>query len=476
MSDFLLDLAQNKVARELVKRLGLPLPLPERLRRADRPWGARELERRLALVVPAPGAALLPAIAATLARDGAEVRLLAADPGPFARPAEAWSRPVEAWGALPAELPRLDLVLVDASGITGPADLAALHRQVGPALPALGRSARVVLLGRPEVEAGTPAAAAACHALDGFVRSVAKEIGRRGGTATRLLIARAAEARLPAVLRWVLSARSAWMTGQTITIDGVVTGEAPEVPDAPMVKPLSGRTALVTGAARGIGAAMVRRFAEEGARVIAVDRPGDDGPLAAVARSTGATPVALDVTRPDAAEVMRDAAGGALDVLVHNAGVTRDKTLARMSPEQWDQALAVNLEAVVGTTDALVARGLADHGRIVCLSSIAGIAGNVGQTNYAAAKAGVIGYVRALAPLVAARGITVNALAPGFVETRLTRAIPPMQREVARRLAALGQGGVPEDVAELALFLASPGAVGVTGQTLRICGGNFVGA
>jgi len=476
MSDLLLELAQSPLARDLVKRLGLPLPLPERLRRADGPWALRELERRVALVVPGPGASLMPAIAATLARAGAEARVLASALGPFAEPAEAWSRPAEAWAALPSELPRLDAIVVDLSGVASPAELALLHRVVGPAVAALGRSSRVVLLGRPEGEAPTPVAAAAWHAVDGFVRSLAKEIGRRGGTTSRLLVARGAEARVPPVLRWILSARSAWMTGQTIVIDGVVAGaDDAAVEGAAIVKPLSGRTALVTGAARGIGAAIVRRFAEEGARVVAIDRPGDDGPLAEVARRVGATPLALDVTRPDAAAVMR-AAAPTIDVLVHNAGVTRDKTLARMSPEQWDQALAVNLEAVVATTDALVGDGLADGARVVCLSSIAGIAGNVGQTNYAAAKAGIIGYVRALAPAVAARGITINAIAPGFVETRLTRAIPPLQREVARRLAALGQGGVPDDVAELALFLASPGAVGVTGQALRLCGGNFVGA
>ncbi|MFO0747652.1 MAG: SDR family oxidoreductase [Myxococcota bacterium] len=182
------------------------------------------------------------------------------------------------------------------------------------------------------------------------------------------------------------------------------------------------------------------------------------------------------MTAPDAVKVLHEAAQSGIDVMVHNAGITRDKTLARMKPELWDQALAVNLGAVVRITDGLVERGLNDGGRVVCLSSVAGIAGNFGQTNYASAKAGIIGYVAALAGAVRARGITVNALAPGFVETRLTAAIPAVTREIGRRMAALGQGGVPGDVAELAVFLASPGAVGVTGQTLRICGGNFIGA
>ena len=127
-------------------------------------------------------------------------------------------------------------------------------------------------------------------------------------------------------------------------------------------------------------------------------------------------------------------------------------------------------------TDAHLDGGLAEHARVVCLSSVSGLAGNVGQTNYAASKAGVVGYVRALAPRVAARGITVNAVAPGFIETRLTAAMPVATREVARRLSALGQGGEPRDIADLVCFLASPGASGLTGRSLRACGGMFIGA
>ena len=129
-----------------------------------------------------------------------------------------------------------------------------------------------------------------------------------------------------------------------------------------------------------------------------------------------------------------------MDIVVHNAGVTRDKTLARMKPELWDQALAINLDAVVRISEALVAGALRDQGRIVCLSSVAGIAGNMGQTNYAASKAGIIGVVRHLAGELAGRGIAVNAVAPGFIETRLTAAIPTMIREVGRRLSNSGPG------------------------------------
>ncbi|HTL35135.1 MAG TPA: SDR family oxidoreductase, partial [Kofleriaceae bacterium] len=156
---------------------------------------------------------------------------------------------------------------------------------------------------------------------------------------------------------------------------------------------------------------------------------------------------------------------------------TRDKTLANMKPELWDQAIGVNLASVVKITDELLKQNrLRDGGRIICLSSVAGIAGNVGQTNYAASKAGLIGYVRALAAEVAPRGITVNAIAPGFIETRMTAAIPFTIREAGRRLSALGQGGLPADVAEAVVFLAQPDAVGVTGAVLRVCGGALIGA
>jgi 3-oxoacyl-[acyl-carrier protein] reductase len=185
-----------------------------------------------------------------------------------------------------------------------------------------------------------------------------------------------------------------------------------------------------------------------------------------------------DVAAPDAgtrlAEFLTGELGG-VDVLINNAGITRDKTLAKMPPELWDQTIAVNLTSMANLIDALTPI-LRPGGRIVCLSSIAGIAGNVGQTNYAASKAGVIGLVESLAPSLAAQGVAINAIAPGFIETRLTNAIPIATREVARRLSNLGQGGLPVDVAEVALFLSTPGGAALSGSVVRVCGGSFVGA
>ena len=175
------------------------------------------------------------------------------------------------------------------------------------------------------------------------------------------------------------------------------------------------------------------------------------------------------------AQALKDDHGG-VDIVVHNAGVTRDKTLGRMNEERWRQVLGVNLVAVNRVTAALVDGVLKDDGRLICLSSIAGIAGNVGQTNYAASKAGIIGFVEMMSTQLAGRGVTVNAIAPGFIETRLTAAIPVAIREVARRMNALSQGGQPDDVAQAINFLASPGAQGLTGNVLRVCGGSLVGA
>jgi 3-oxoacyl-[acyl-carrier protein] reductase len=148
-----------------------------------------------------------------------------------------------------------------------------------------------------------------------------------------------------------------------------------------------------------------------------------------------------------------------------------------MAPEAWAMAVDVNLGAVVRITDRVLSEDLLrPGGRVICLSSVSGIAGNRGQTNYSASKAGIVGFVEALAPQLAKRGVTVNAIAPGFIETRLTSAMPVAIREAARRMSALAQGGKPEDVGQAITFLATPGAVGLTGQTIRVCGGALVGA
>ena len=164
-------------------------------------------------------------------------------------------------------------------------------------------------------------------------------------------------------------------------------------------------------------------------------------------------------------------------MVVHNAGITRDKTLGRMTREQWSKVIAINLTAPQRITEELLARdAIHRNGRIVGVSSISGIAGNAGQTNYSTSKAGVIGFVQAYAPALGKRGVTINAVAPGFIETQMTAAMPIAIREAGRRMNSVSQGGLPVDVAETVAWFASPGSAGVTGNIVRVCGQSLIGA
>jgi 3-oxoacyl-[acyl-carrier protein] reductase len=243
---------------------------------------------------------------------------------------------------------------------------------------------------------------------------------------------------------------------------------------------LRGRGAVVTGAARGIGASIAKVLARDGAHVVAVDIPMAGQSLADVANEIGGTAFQLDITAADAAkrliEHLRERHGG-VDVVVHNAGITRDKTIARMTEEQWQQVIEINLIAPHRIDAELFAReAVRDNGRVVCVSSISGIAGNAGQTNYGTSKAGVIGMVQAYAAPLAKRGATINAVAPGFIETQMTAAMPFATREVGRRMNSLAQGGLPLDVAETISWFANPGSAGVNGQLVRVCGQSLLGA
>ncbi len=470
MTDLLLSLGTNKRARSVLGALKLPIPLPEPLARASGAWAARPLEGEAVIVGGAGSAAQLATIAGALAEAGATILVDDAARLAAIRDAcEAHARPARA----DADTARVHALVFDATSIETVDDLRAAYTFFQPRVARLARSGRVVVIGRERSTDASAAANAVRAALTGLVRAIAKEIGRRGATANTILVGRGADGRLAPVLRWLLDARSAFVTAQPLTVTNRATGGA----RAPFVRPLDGKVALVTGAARGIGRATALALAAEGARVFCLDRAEDSAETSQLAHSIGGTALLVDVMAPDAPARIVEALGSrGVDIVVHNAGITRDKTLGRMSPEAWDAVLGVNLGAVVRITDALVPKALRDGGRIVCLSSVSGIAGNVGQTNYSASKAALIGYVDALGTQLAPRGITANAIAPGFIETRMTAAIPMMIREAGRRLAALGQGGLPEDVAQAITFLASPGAQGITGSTLRVCGGALIGA
>jgi 3-oxoacyl-[acyl-carrier protein] reductase len=473
MTDRLLELSKNDGAKKLIRSLGLPLPLPQALRRAKGPRRERPLADDDVLVVTGDRSTVAAVLANTLAEAGANPLLLGAAEAVFVEAGQAHGRPPRALHNGDAEaVKRVQAVVLDATGIAGVADLGLLYEVFHAWTRKLQSCGRAVVIANGDTPTSADQAAAR-RALDGFVRSLAKELGKRGSTAQLVVVGADAGPRLPGVLRFLLGARSAFVSGQPIVIDARV--QAPAA--TPWLRPLDGKVALVTGAARGIGKATAACLSAEGATVICLDRPQDDGPVSQVAREVGGRPLLVDVSQADApARILEGLGERGVDIVVHNAGVTRDKTIAKMDRVLWDQALDINLGAVVRITDALLQGCLRDGGRIVCLSSVAGIAGNMGQTNYAASKAGIIGFVEHLAPEVADRGITVNAIAPGFIETRLTAAIPTMIREVGRRLSNLGQGGLPVDVAEAITFLSCPASYGVSGRVLRVCGGAFIGA
>ena len=446
MSDFLINLGQNKMAVKAIKTLGLPIPLPQKLRRQK---GIEEQALKGQTVVVGSKGSLDSQVRTSVIDAGAQVIDQAS-----------------------VGTQKVNSLIFDATGFTGYEDLQALYDFFHPLVGNLAPSGRVVVIGRPPMNESDPEKAAAAQSLVGFAKSIAKEVGKKGSTAQVIFCQSGAEERLNGPLTFILSPKSAFVSGQIFT----VTNQATAATAVPGVSPLTGKKAVVTGAARGIGRAIAECLAGAGAEVYCVDLPNAEENLKALADEIHGKSLPLNITDEDAAEKMLAACGGTLDIIVHNAGVTRDKTLRNMKPEAWKMVQEINLGAIININKKLLENGLSDSGRIVVLSSVGGIAGNFGQTNYAATKAALIGYVNSMAPAVAGRGITINAVAPGFIETRMTQAMPLAVREVGRRFNALSQGGLPLDVAELISFLSTPQASGVTGQVIRACGLNMLGA
>jgi 3-oxoacyl-[acyl-carrier protein] reductase len=242
---------------------------------------------------------------------------------------------------------------------------------------------------------------------------------------------------------------------------------------------LSGRVAIVTGASRGIGRGIAAMLAARGAHVVAAARGDHARPVVeAIAAAGGrAEAAALDVTEPGAPEALVAATlerHGRIDVLVNNAGIARDQLLLRMKRDDWDAVLATNLTATFVLTQAVLKPMVKQRaGRIVCVSSVVGQSGNAGQANYAASKAGLIGFAKAVALEVASRGITVNVVAPGLIDTDMTRAITDSAREEWASKIPLRRLGTPDDVAAAVCFLASDEASYITGHVLAVNGGMY---
>jgi len=448
MSDRYQSLANTSVGRIVVKNLGLPQP-----QELDRYRDAAPLVDGPVLLGSSPGGALRPVVAKQLETLGIDCRDERNDDDRFRG------------------------LVFDATGIDSVSGLAGLQAFFTPVLRSLRTCPRVLVLGMPPDAASSEGAAIAQRALEGFTRSLAKEIGR-GGTVQLIYVAPDAAGSLSSTLAFFLSPRSAFVSGQVIRVGTGGLADAADAADP--TQPLAGKVALVTGASRGIGAAIAQVLHRDGASIVGLDVAAAAEPLHTLMKQLDGTSLLLDVTAPDAPQrigaKLTDLHGG-VDVVVHNAGIIRDRRLANMDAERWSSVLEVNLAAPQRITDELLDQGVVRDGcRVIGVASIAGIAGNLGQTNYATSKAGVIGLVQTIAPRAAARGITTNAVAPGLIDTDMMAKIPLPTREVARRMNSLSQAGLPVDVAETIGWLADPGSGAITGNVVRVCGQSLIGA
>lgn len=441
MSDYM---AKGRPVRKVADMLGLPLPKPETLIRGYQAWNDQPLSGYKYVTN------------ATTAVTGI----------------------LQAAGAAPAaDTDKVDALVFEASGLRNTQGLDKAYQFYHAHLKRLARNGRVVLV--VQTLPNSPEAIASQQALEGFMRSIAKEIGRKGATANMIYWEgndlNEVKVRLKLPLLFLLSRHSAYVDAQPLRLNNLVA-----LPEAvPLNQSLTGKIALVTGAARGIGASIAIRLAEEGARVVVLDHPSQEAAAKDTLSKTGGDLLLQDISAADAPnnikKWLQDNCGG-VDIIVHNAGITRDKTLAKMEEKQWQQVLQVNLRSILALNESLIEDTLRDHGRLIYMSSISGFSGNFGQTNYAATKAALIAYAKASAAGLAPRGITANAIAPGFIETKMTETMPFFTREGGRRLNNLSQAGTPEDIAEAAVFMAMPGTAAYTGQTLRVCGGSMIGA
>ncbi|RYY51808.1 MAG: 3-oxoacyl-ACP reductase [Actinomycetales bacterium] len=447
MSDRYQDLAHNPIGKFLVKNLGLPNP--PYLERYD----GGPLVDGTVLTGTAKAGTVSKAITAALKADK-----------------------IEATG-VPAQGKRYKGLVFDATGISDAAGLVALQEFFTPVLRQLQGCGRIVVVGSVPEDASTEGARVAQRALEGFTRSLAKEVGA-GSTANLVYLAKGAEKSIASTLGFLLSAKSAYVSGQVVRVGS--TGITKVTEPADLQKPLAGKVALVTGASRGLGEADMRTLARDGATVIGLDVPPLEGDLKALAEELGGGYIVGDITSPDAPATIAAYVKenyGAVDVVVHNAGITRDKRLRNMKAENWQLVVDISVGAPQRITDELLAQGLVNTGgTIIGIASIAGIAGNNGQTNYASAKAGVIGWIQSLAERVAADGITANVVAPGFMETEMVKTIPLGIREAGRRMNSMSQGGLPVDVAEAIAWFANPGSGAVSGNVLGVNGQMLLGA
>ncbi|WP_049236475.1 3-oxoacyl-ACP reductase [Moraxella canis] len=455
MSDRYGELVQSPLGKKVAKNLGLPMPM-----KLDRYESGQPVVRGEVALGVASGedTAVQSALAEILGGYEAKVNTDAT----FTN-----LKTTSLSDRLKDDNARFKVAIFDATNIKSTDELKQVYDFFHPIARRIKASGRVLVIARPDCCTGDDIGfSLAQRAVLGFVKSIAKEF-KRGITAQVIYVQKGAESELAHTLEFFMSAKSAYVSGQPIYLTKAVarTGES-----------LQGKKILVTGASRGIGQAIAEVLARDGAKVYCLDVPASLANLQKVAGQIGGHALPLDITAEDAGEQIVRACG-ALDGVVHNAGVTRDKTLAKMTEDKWNLVMNINLGAIHRVNDYLINHnGLSDAARIVCVSSISGIAGNLGQSNYAMSKAGVIGLVEATAKVFEDSARTINAVAPGFIETKMTGQIPFAIREAGRRMNSMSQGGEPVDVAETIAWLLSPKAGGLNGNVVRVCGQSVLGA
>lgn len=461
MSDKYGELVQSNLGKTIAKNLGLPTPVALQRYTQGQPILTGEVLAGFTdTAVKNVVMAMLDELHANVTTDKAVIDSFANFQGVL----------IDSQAKLSDENARFKVVIFDASGIDTIEKLRTLYDFFQPIAKKIKSSGRVVIIGRPQCCTDTVEFATAQRALLGFVKSIAKEF-KRGISANLVLVKKGLENHLPNTLKFFVSSKSAYVSGQSVSIvnDGAVIASDDN-------KPLQDKKILVTGASRGIGASISEVLAQFGANVICLDVPSNLSDLQKQAGKIGGRALPLDITDDNAGQKIFDAVG-VLDGIVHNAGITKDKMLGNMSEDRWQLVMDINLLAMAKINDYLLQNnGLSDDARIVGVSSISGIAGNLGQSNYATSKAGVIGLTTATAKQLANTGKTINAVAPGFIETKMTAVIPFAIREAGRRMNSMSQGGQPQDVAHTIAWLLSPSSSAINGQVIRVCGQSILGA
>lgn len=356
-------------------------------------------------------------------------------------------------------------------------------------LPLLGKRAHVLLLSPETTQTHTTHQQRYLEGFTALTKCLAKEMAPEATTINHLRVYDNRHQSLPALLRYFLSNRSSYVTGQCVSVGLIPSAQrwakktatssaAPLAASNPEPhhllnapkKPL----ALVTGATGGIGRAIAHRLAADNFRIILVDQPREKFALRYLAEKTGGIALSLDLTRPNSSGALAeciDDHGGKLQSLVHNAGIIRDRLFKNMGAEAWQSVLNTNLWAPIKITENLLKeKKLADQARIVLMSSVMALSGNRGQTQYCLAKAGLMGFMQDIAPQIAKAGMTINTIAPGFIDTPMTQRLPKRIREIAKRYNAFAQAGRPEDVAEAVALCCQPTADFFSGNVLRVCG------